>query len=1027
MEKKQGTGIGTGSRLASFVGGLRRASFFRRVAESIRNKLLVSLMALALIPLVLLTWITYKGGSDALEKKAFDNLTAVQSIKSANIRTYFQTRIADMDVLVETVKTLREKAFNQLASMQELKKKLIENYFTERLNDIAVLAASPMTGAALEAFAKAGAVGGSEWKAAERIHAPFLVGFSENYGYYDLFLVSSDGKILYTAAQESDLGQNLKTGDLKDSPAGQAFAKGLQALSFQDFGEYGPAGAVPAAFISAPVSFSAGGSAGGSGGGGAAQTGVLMVQVSIDQINQIMQERTGLGETGGTYLIGADRLFRSDSVHVRESTVLNPAFAVDTVGVAEALAGRSGQGVVIDYRGEYVLSSWTPLNVHGVKWAMLAEMDVTEAFVPKVPGEEKDFFAKYREGYGYNDICLINPDGYLFYSVEKGKDFQTNLLTGPYKQTNLGRLLSNVLKNKAFAMADFEKYAPDSDAAAAFFAQPVISRDEAELVVAVRLSLEQINQIMQERTGLGETGETYLLGPDRLWRSDSRFLKELGVKTTVLNEKMKAEMQNPASLREALAGKSGTEIIAENYRGRKVLSSWSALNVVRPGPGNPEGVRWALFADIDYAEVKAPVVRMALYSILTVLLATAVIIFAALRLARGLTTQVNHITDLFGEIGIGNFAARTPVVSEDELGTMAFSLNAMLDNTLSLIQSSEERDTMQKSVMKLLTEISELAQGDLTKRAEVTEDFTGAIADSFNDMAEQIGRVVRNVKEATLQVSSVSQEVSDATEQLAETGEMQAVQVSDAIAAISRMAVSIAQVAANAARCTQVSKDSTRHAEQGAHTVRNTNAAMAAIREHVQETARAIKRLGESSQEIGNIVQLINDIADRTSILALNASIQAAMAGDAGRGFAVVAEEVQRLAERSTNATKQIDTLIKNIQGEIAEAGTSMEESIQRVVEGSKLADDALGKLAEIETVTTQLGELIQAISMASEQQAGASDTIAKTMSEVGEISSRASAASRQTAISMKNLAEISDRLNESVAVFKLEDGKEKN
>jgi twitching motility protein PilJ len=200
---------------------------------------------------------------------------------------------------------------------------------------------------------------------------------------------------------------------------------------------------------------------------------------------------------------------------------------------------------------------------------------------------------------------------------------------------------------------------------------------------------------------------------------------------------------------------------------------------------------------------------------------------------------------------------------------------------------------------------------------------------------------------------------------------------------------------------------------------------MEAIRERVQETARAIKRLGESSQEIGNIVQLISDIADRTTILALNASIQAATAGDAGRGFAVVADEIQRLAERSTNATKQIGTLIKTIQGEINEAGTSMEESIQQVVEGSNLAADAHDKLAEIESVSTQLAELIDSISLASKQQARASENIAKTMEEVGEISSQTSAASRQTAMSMQDMAATADKLRVSVEVFKLDESDE--
>jgi twitching motility protein PilJ len=236
------------------------------------------------------------------------------------------------------------------------------------------------------------------------------------------------------------------------------------------------------------------------------------------------------------------------------------------------------------------------------------------------------------------------------------------------------------------------------------------------------------------------------------------------------------------------------------------------------------------------------------------------------------------------------------------------------------------------------------------------------------------------------------------------------------------MATSIRQVAENAVQSAAVSEQSTVNAKEGAEAVKSTNKAMEAIRENAQETARAIKRLGESSQEIGNIVQLINDIADRTSILALNASIQAAMAGDAGRGFAVVAEEVQRLAERSTKATKQIDTLIKNIQGEINEAGTSMEESIQRVVEGSNLANNAHNKLQEIEMVSTHLAELIQSISITATQQAKASDDITKTMEEVGKVSAQNSAASRQTALAIKRLSETSEQLATSVEVFKVEE-----
>ena len=252
------------------------------------------------------------------------------------------------------------------------------------------------------------------------------------------------------------------------------------------------------------------------------------------------------------------------------------------------------------------------------------------------------------------------------------------------------------------------------------------------------------------------------------------------------------------------------------------------------------------------------------------------------------------------------------------------------------------------------------------------------------------------------------------------TSEKQALQISEVIESMNAMSAAMRQVAENAGQSAKVSEESNRSAREGSEAVLDTNRAMEAIRERVQETARSIKRLGESSQEIGNIVQLINDIADRTSILALNASIQAAMAGEAGRGFAVVAEEVQRLAERSTDSTKQIDTLVKNIQGEINEAGTSMEESIQRVVDGSKLAGEAHGKLQNIEKVSEELAAMIQSISTAATEQSNHSEKISSTIEAVGEISVKTSSASVKTALSMRKLSDSAERLRESVMAFKL-------
>jgi twitching motility protein PilJ len=390
-------------------------------------------------------------------------------------------------------------------------------------------------------------------------------------------------------------------------------------------------------------------------------------------------------------------------------------------------------------------------------------------------------------------------------------------------------------------------------------------------------------------------------------------------------------------------------------------------------------------------------------------------------LSKGLTRQINHIMDLLSEMGMGNFQARTEVVSKDELGEMATALNAMLDSITTLIQSQEERDAIQDSIMKLMGEISELTEGDLTARAEVTEDVTGAIADSFNTMAEQFGGIVRQVKSTTFSVDETASDVSKLTTELAAKSIDQTKQVNEAIQAINDMAASIRQVSENAARSAEVSETSRTNAREGAEAVEKTNRAMDEIREQINETARSIKRLGESSMEIGNVVEIINNIADRTSILALNASIQAAMAGDAGYGFAVVAEEVQRLAESSSNSTKQIDMLVKSIQSEIKDVSNRMDESISKVVQGSRLADGAHEKLQQIETVSNQLADLIEAITQAATKQVQVSESVVESMVSVGGVSNETSKTSQETADLMKLLNATASKLRAAVEVFKIE------
>ncbi len=326
----------------------------------------------------------------------------------------------------------------------------------------------------------------------------------------------------------------------------------------------------------------------------------------------------------------------------------------------------------------------------------------------------------------------------------------------------------------------------------------------------------------------------------------------------------------------------------------------------------------------------------------------------------------------------------------------------------------------QMAILRLLDEIADLADGDLTASATVTEDFTGAIADSINYAIDQMRSLVSAINETAVRVSSAAQETQATAMHLAEASEHQAQEIAGASAAINEMAVSIDQVSANASESSAVAERSVAIANKGAEVVQATINGMDNIREQIQETSKRIKRLGESSQEIGDIISLITDIADQTNILSLNAAIQASMAGDAGRGFAVVADEVQRLAERSAAATKQIEALVKTIQNDTNEAVISMEQTTTEVVRGARLAQDAGVALEEIETVSKSLAELIQNISNAARQQASSAGHISNTMNVIQEITSQTSAGTTATAKSIGNLAEMANKLRESVAGFKL-------
>jgi len=558
----------------------------------------------------------------------------------------------------------------------------------------------------------------------------------------------------------------------------------------------------------------------------------------------------------------------------------------------------------------------------------------------------------FLESFGYYDIFLFDLQGNLVYSVFKETDYTTNFLTGPYKDTNFGDVYRQALncdQPGTVFIEDFRFYEPSYGAPASFIGSPVFHNGTKVGVAIFQMPVDKINSVMTQRAGMGESGEAYLVGSDRLMRSNSRFSEEPTI--------YKQEVATDATA-QAINGNTGTEMV-DDYRGIPGITSYSPLKL--------EGLDWVILAEMDLQEVMIPA-----------------------------KTLRNWIA-------------------------IAGSITAAVVAVVGLLFSM----TLVKPIRLLGDRIKDIAQGegDLTQRIQVTsKDEIGELGNGFNQFVQKIHDVIAEVGGVTREVASAATQIAASSEEMSQGMTDQNQQVMQISSAIEQMGSSVVEVARKSGEAANNAAESGKVAQAGGAVVEQTIEGMRAISEAVSAGAASVAELGKRGEQIGKIIDVINDIADQTNLLALNAAIEAARAGEHGRGFAVVADEVRKLADRTTKATDEIGESIKAIQTETGEAVQRMNAGTDQVAAGVASATEAGESLKKIVTGAQEVAGMIQSIAAAAEQQSAASEEVSRNVEAVSSVSRQAGEGAGQAAMAAAQLSTKAEQLQRLVDTFKTSD-----
>jgi len=651
-------------------------------------KLLLAFLAVGIIPLAATGLICLKHANYAIEKQVINQLESVCDIKRVQIESFFKKQKKDMEFLIQTIDTFQHQAMNKLLAVQQIKKNQIEKYFKSIQNSISTIKDNPFIRDRLlefdSAFMKAGdSIDSPEWRALSLKWDELFKKLCHDLEFEDILLMCPEGSIVYTHLKEPDLGLFVDKDPLNQTTFGDAFRTlkhnpELEVV-FGDFAPYAPSNQKLTGFIMARLRNDNG-----------EVVGHVAGKVSKDKINEIVQQRDGMGKTGESFIVGKYNgkiTYRSDRV-VKSGKMGEP---ISGQSINQALSGKSGFLTRTNKQGNLDIESYTALTIQNLNWGLINTINLQEVIVPRI--SQSDFYNQYIQTNQYSDFYLIHPTGTIFYSVQQEKDYLTNIINGPYANSGLGKLVQHVLKEKQFAIADYEPYAPSNNEPIAFIAAPIMDNHDIELIVALKLNLNTLNHVMHQKEGMGETGETFLIGSDKRMRSDSLIDPEFhSVKASFENSE-KGLVDTTAS-NEALNGQKGTAI-SENYIGKPVLSAYCPLKIYN--------LSWALIAEIDQSEAFNSIHSMKNRVLIVVVIAIVFIVAIAFFLTWNITNPIKRILSFIHNVQNGDTKVTLDSVSKDEIGEMGTALNDMVIGSRRLIYNLDHLPIPVIEVDKKLT------------------------------------------------------------------------------------------------------------------------------------------------------------------------------------------------------------------------------------------------------------------------------------------------------------------------------------